>query len=31
MLSSDLALGRAAELFYAAKSAEGLSPRSIAW
>jgi hypothetical protein len=31
MHTSDLGLGRAAELFCAAKDAEGLSPRTIAW
>jgi hypothetical protein len=31
MLTSDLGLGQAAELFCAAKTAEGLSPRSISW
>lgn len=31
MLTSDLRLGQAAELFCAAKTAEGLSPRSISW
>jgi site-specific recombinase XerD len=31
MLAADVALGRAADLFCAAKDAEGLSPRSIAW
>jgi len=31
MLTSGLALGQAAELFCGAKTAEGLSPRSITW
>jgi hypothetical protein len=31
MVRSDLRLGQAADLFCAAKTAEGLSPRSISW
>ena len=31
MVASDLALGAAADVFCAAKDAEGLSPRTIAW
>jgi site-specific recombinase XerC len=31
MLTSELGLGRAADLFCAAKDAEGLSPRTIGW